>query len=47
MQNYIWKTTSALYKCKKCNSLEETEKTMKLSAFKIAVTEQKIGQYRA
>ena len=29
------------------NNLEETVKTMKLSAFKIAVTEQKIGQYRA
>ena len=28
----------------KWNNLEETVKTMKLSAFKIAVTEQKIGQ---
>ena len=31
----------------KWNNLEETVKTMKLSAFKLAVTEQKIGQYRA
>ena len=31
----------------KWNNLEETVKTMKLSTFKIAVTEQKIGQYRA
>ena len=48
MQNYMCEKRRVHYICAtKWNYLEETVKTMKLSAFKTAIIEQKVSQYRA